>query len=50
VPLICIASPLLSYLISVNSATMLNGYKFGIEILILNGLITFLGLFIISKK
>jgi SSS family transporter len=50
VPLICIASPLLSYLISLNSEAMLNGYKFGIEILILNGLITFLGLFIISKK
>ena len=50
VPLICIASPLLSYLISLNSEVMLNGYKFGIEILILNGLITFLGLFLISKK
>ncbi len=50
VPLICIASPLLSYLISLNSEVLLNGYKFGIEILILNGLITFLGLFIISKK
>lgn len=50
VPLICIASPLLSYLISLNSEALLNGYKFGIEILILNGLITFLGLFIISKK
>jgi len=50
VPLICIASPLLSYLISLNSEALLNGYKFGIEILILNGLITFLGLFLISKK
>jgi len=50
VPLICIASPILSYLISLNSEAWFNGYKFGIEILILNGLITFLGLFIISKK
>lgn len=50
VPLICIVSPLLSYLISINSVAVLNGYKFGIEILILNGLITFLGLFIISRK
>ena len=28
----------------------LNGYKFGLELLIVNGSITFLGLFIISKK
>jgi len=50
VPLICIASPILSYLISLNSEAWFNGYKFGIEILILNGLITFMGLLTISKK
>jgi SSS family transporter len=50
VPLICIASPAISYLISVNSEAWLSGYKFGIEILMLNGLITYVGLFAISKK
>jgi Na+/proline symporter len=50
VPLICIASPAISYLISLNSEAWLSGYKFGIEILMLNGLITFAGLFAISKK
>lgn len=50
VPLICIASPLLSYVINVNSETLLWGYKFGFEILILNGLITFLGLWAISYR
>jgi hypothetical protein len=47
---ICILSPLLSYLISSNSPDLLNGYKFGIEILIVNGLITFIGLLLIGKK
>jgi Na+/proline symporter len=50
VPIVCVLSPLLSYVISSNSAEYLNGYKFGLEILILNGLITFLGLWAISKK
>lgn len=50
VPLICILSPLLSYLISANSERLLGGYKFGIEILIVNGLITFFGLWSISSK
>ena len=29
---------------------MLNGYQFGFELLVLNGLITFIGLFLISKQ
>jgi len=48
--LICIISPLLCYLINNNSAEWFNGYKFGFELLILNGLTTFLGLFGISKS
>ncbi|MBS1507669.1 MAG: sodium:solute symporter [Bacteroidetes bacterium] len=50
VPIICLISPLLSYWISYNSATWFSGYKISIEILIVNGLITFLGLWMISKK
>jgi SSS family transporter len=50
VPLICIISPLISYLLSVNSERLFNGYEFGFEILIVNGLITIAGLMIISKK
>jgi Na+/proline symporter len=50
VPIICLLSPAISYFISLNSVALLGGYKFGIEILILNGLITFLGLWIISRK
>jgi Na+/proline symporter len=44
VPLVALLSPVLSYLLSINSEWLFNGYKFGFEILIVNGLITFLGL------
>ena len=47
---ICILSPALSYLVNIYSEQLLFGYKFGFEILLLNGLITFLGLFLIRKK
>lgn len=50
VPVIAIIAPLLSYIVSSNSDILLNGYKFGFEILIFNGLLTFIGLFIIQKK
>ena len=50
VPYVCIASPLASYIINLNSEAWLGGYQFGFEILILNGLITFLGLLLIRKS
>lgn len=50
VPLICIFAPLISYVLHANSKVWLNGYVFGYEMLILNGLITCLGLYFISKN
>lgn len=50
VPIIAIASPILTYIININSENWLFGYNFGFELLILNGLITFLGLFLIRNK
>jgi Na+/proline symporter len=50
VPFIAILSPILSYLINIYSEELLFGYKFGFEIMILNGLITFIGLLIFNKK
>jgi Na+/proline symporter len=50
VPLICLLSPAISYWISSHSEVWFSGYKIGIEILIINGMITFLGLFLISRK
>ncbi len=49
VPVVCILSPIISYMISLNSERLLGGYKMSLEILIVNGLITFAGLWLISK-
>jgi hypothetical protein len=49
VPIICILSPALTFFISENSKTLFFGYVFDNELIILNGLITFLGLLAISK-
>jgi Na+/proline symporter len=49
VPVICVISPILSYIISASAESWLGGYKIGIEILIVNGLITFAGLWMTSK-
>jgi Na+/proline symporter len=50
VPLICVLAPILSYILSANSERLFGGYKFSIEILLINGLITFAGLWIVSKE
>lgn len=49
VPVIAIFSPVLSYIISVNSSKWF-GFEFGFFILILNGLLTYLGLILIRRK
>lgn len=50
VPFIALISPVLIYFINMYSETLLFGYKFGFELLIVNGALTYLGLFIFSKK
>lgn len=50
VPLVCILSPIICILLNDYSADLFNGYKFGFEMLILNGFITFIGLQLISQK
>ncbi len=45
VPYICIASPLVCFAID-QATTHLTGYKFGYELLMLNGMLVFLGLFL----
>ncbi|CCH55415.1 Na+/solute symporter [Fibrisoma limi BUZ 3] len=49
VPWICIISPVLTYIVNANSAAWFNGYQFGFERLILNGLFTFIGLWAVSR-
>ena len=49
VPIVCILSPIISYWLAANSAEFFPWYgAMGIEVLILNGAITFFGLFLIS--
>ena len=48
IPIIAILSPILSYIISVNSLKWF-GFEFGFFILILNGFLTFLGLILIRR-
>lgn len=50
VPIVCVLSPALSYVLSTYSVDLFNGYKFSIEILIVNGFITFAGLWLISRR
>jgi len=49
VPVFAILSPVISYFISMFSEQILWGYKFGFELLILNGLIMFLFLYLTRK-
>ena len=50
VPFICVASPLITLFISMNSSMLFGNYVFDNELIIVNGLITFLLLLCISKK
>jgi Na+/proline symporter len=49
-PVIAIFSPVACFFLSKYSVELLNGYKFGFELLLLNGLITFIGLYLFSRK
>lgn len=49
VPFICVISPAICFLISKNSALLFGDYVFDNELIIVNGLFTFLGLLLISK-
>jgi Na+/proline symporter len=50
IPVICILSPVLSFIIDINSEQWLNGYEFGYDILLLNLALALLALFLLSKK
>ena len=50
VPVVCCISPLACFVLQQNSANWFHGYKLGFELLILNGLLTFAGLWLIRAK
>lgn len=49
-PVICLLAPFLCYLIDLYSRELLGGYVFAEELIIVNGLLTFAGLLLFSKK
>lgn len=49
-PIICILAPIACIFIDKYSTTLLNGYVFAEELIIVNGFLTFIGLWIMSKK
>jgi Na+/proline symporter len=50
VPVVCIAAPVLCYILKQHDAAWLNGYSIGTELLILNAGLTFLLLLLFSKR
>lgn len=46
---VVISAPIISYLLNYFSEDIFYGYKFGFEMLLINGLLTFVGLFVIRK-
>lgn len=50
IPVIALLSPIICFFLSRYSQILFNGYQFGFELLIVNGLITFLGMLLISRK
>ncbi len=48
VPYICVAAPILCYLLDHYQQALFGSFEIGLEILIINGLITFIGLWLIS--
>ncbi len=50
VPFIAVLSPVICYFLSEFSVDIFHGYRFGFELLILNGFITFAGLLLLRKK
>lgn len=49
-PMICIAAPILTFFIDKYSKELLFGYVFSYELIVVNGLLTFVGLVFISRK
>ena len=50
VPWVCLVAPVLTYFINMYSKELFFGYVFAYEHLIINGLLTFMGLLLISKS
>jgi len=47
---VCLVAPALCYALGKNAASWFNGYQIGVEMLLINGVLTFIGLLLISRK
>ncbi|MCW3465362.1 sodium:solute symporter [Chitinophaga nivalis] len=50
VPIVCVAAPVLCFILDKNQAAIFGNFQIGLELLIINGLFTYIGLLLISKK
>jgi len=50
VPVVCVASPIICYLLDKFQKDLFGSFEIGLELLIINGFLTFMGLLVISKK
>jgi hypothetical protein len=50
VPVVCVVAPLLCLALEKYQRLLFGSFEIGLELLIINGLITFLGLMLVSKK
>ncbi|MBK6276162.1 MAG: hypothetical protein IPF58_16420 [Saprospirales bacterium] len=48
-PIICLAAPIICFIVDKNADKFIKGFAFGPEMLLWNGLLTFVGLYLISK-
>jgi SSS family transporter len=50
ITVICLLAPVLCYFLSKFSVEWLGGFQIGIELLVINGILTFLGLWLVSRR
>lgn len=50
VPLVAVLSPLITFALDRHSEALFGGYRFGFELLLVNGAITFLGLLLLRRR
>jgi SSS family solute:Na+ symporter len=50
VPFVCLAAPIICYFLDTYSKSLFSSYQFGQELLILNGMLTFFGLWLIKNN
>jgi hypothetical protein len=50
VPIVCIVAPVICFFIDKFQKQLFGSFEVGLELLIINGLLTFIGLFLISQK